>query len=179
MACKASWVLVVRAALEVPLVLLQMLDPGVVLQNASEVLDQGTCTQLPDGATLEIGEMINPETGKITPYEEIWEEEDLEEDARALFIKNAIGSAWYARVGRWQLAMGRMPKDNAFWAWQARRNKVEGSSNEAEDEWTLLYATPGVDRTTVKFLPKNIPEWQEGSAVEWNGELWDVIEKDG
>ncbi|TFK37664.1 hypothetical protein BDQ12DRAFT_151671, partial [Crucibulum laeve] len=65
--------------------------------NASEVFDQGTNTHLPDGATLEIGEMINPETGKMTPYEEIWEEEELEEDTRALFIKNAIGSAWYAR----------------------------------------------------------------------------------
>ncbi|EFX05853.1 hypothetical protein CMQ_3922 [Grosmannia clavigera kw1407] len=41
-------------------------------ENAASVTDEGDCEELPDGNYLEKGEMVNPATGKMAPYEEVW-----------------------------------------------------------------------------------------------------------
>ncbi len=80
------------------------------------VEDCGVNTQLPDGRTLECGEMVNPATEQMTMYEEIWRDETHDE---YLFVKNYEGNKWLARVGDWHLGLGR--DEQGFWAWQARR----------------------------------------------------------
>ncbi|KAF8172825.1 hypothetical protein K438DRAFT_1851199 [Mycena galopus ATCC 62051] len=68
-----------------------------------DVVDVGTNTPLPDGRTLEAGEMVNPATGILTAYEEIWRDEECSE---ALFVRNIAGSVWRARAGHQEKLLG-------------------------------------------------------------------------
>ncbi|KAI0165903.1 hypothetical protein GGR57DRAFT_512872 [Xylariaceae sp. FL1272] len=47
-------------------------------QNPETVVDEGTILPQDDGHTLESGRMINPSTGKLTDYEELWVDEEVE-----------------------------------------------------------------------------------------------------
>lgn len=111
--------------------------------------------------------MVNPATGKMTPYEEVWIDGD---EAPGLFVSRS--SAWQGRVGNWQLALGR--DDDVFWAWQAKRAESGG--------WNLVYSTDAgksVERL-VNFLPEGeaSKDWKADSLVSWKGEIWKVIEHD-
>jgi hypothetical protein len=135
-------------------------------QNPLDVVDVGTNTPLPDGRTLEAGEMVNPETAMLTSYEEIWRDEECD---GAVVVRNISGSIWRARAGEWQLALGRTA-EGKFWAWQAQRN------GSGEDVWTRSYSTPlGVGLDGSEYLPPDCSGWQEGSLVEWGGERWSVL----
>lgn len=117
-------------------------------------------TSLPDGTTLEAGEMVNPATGNMTLYEEVWKDEEHE---TGLFIREKSGASWQARVGEWQMALGRNT-DGVFWAWQAARY---------EDGWRVVYST---DVAEADMLPEDIDDWVEKSTVEWAGKEWEVLE---
>lgn len=137
-------------------------------QNARDVVSECTNIPRPDGTTLEIGEMVNPDTGIMTRYEEIWSDEELE-GVQATFIKNGAGTRWQASVGNWQMGMGRT--DGKFWAWQATKNSSSG-------QWSILFITPKmVDEIPLKFLPEIFDsEWVEGSEIVWEGERWNILE---
>ncbi|KAJ7484096.1 hypothetical protein B0H11DRAFT_2173159 [Mycena galericulata] len=131
------------------------------------VVDVGTNTPLPDGTTLEAGEMVNPATGVLTRYEEVWRDVEC---ADALFVRNMASSVWRARVGSWQLALGRNgTRTENFWAWQAERNGP-GS------EWMRRYSTK-MDAILHedRYLPEDCVSWEAGSTVEWLGERWEVL----
>lgn len=141
-------------------------------RTTDQVEESGMNTNLPDATTLEEGEMINPATGKMTPFEEIWLDEEEKDGRTVLFIRNAAGTAWQARVGNWEIALGR-EKDGVFWAWQAE--KLGG-------EWTIKYSTTSVVHERVAYLPddrdaKDAKGWEEGSSVEWGGDTWLVLER--
>lgn len=123
--------------------------------------DYGSNTELPDGTTLEKGEMLNPATGKITPYEEVWRDETFD-IGTALFLRNVSSTSWYARVGGWQLALGR-DSVGKFWAFQAR----------LLEDWTIVHATSNVSA----LLPEDTSDWVEGEEVCWNGDQWLILEK--
>ncbi|KAJ7145997.1 hypothetical protein C8R44DRAFT_756301 [Mycena epipterygia] len=137
--------------------------------NPLDVVDLGTNTPLPDGTTLEVGEMVNPVTGMVTGYEEVWRDE---ESTTALFLRSVTSSVWRASVGdTWQLGLGR--SGGEFWAWQAARN----GPGEA---WRRRYSTalgPGSHDVTQAFLPEDggSENWEVGSTVEWLGERWEVL----
>lgn len=133
-----------------------------------EVEDSGTNIALPDGTTLEIGEMLNPETGKIAPFEEIWRDEEVMDAEAVLFVKNTVGTKWQARVGKWQHAMGR-GENGVFWAWQGEK---EGDGN-----WSVRYLTDA--RVVVKWLPVggDMGGWKEGSVVRWEDDDWEILER--
>ncbi|KAJ7468498.1 hypothetical protein FB451DRAFT_1400875 [Mycena latifolia] len=146
--------------------------------NPLDVVDVGTNTPLPDGRTLEVGEMVNPATGEVTAYEEVWRDEEC---ADALIVRNGSAegaTVWRARVGDWQLALGRSGGPGAsgkFWAWQARRNK-----HGPGEAWTRVYFTElGAGSHEGSYLPDECgPEWATGpggSTVEWLGEHWEVL----
>lgn len=46
--------------------------------DADRVQDEGDNYTLPNGLVLEKGSMVNPVTGKVTPYEEVWEDVEVE-----------------------------------------------------------------------------------------------------
>ncbi|KAJ7075636.1 hypothetical protein B0H15DRAFT_791555 [Mycena belliarum] len=134
-----------------------------------EVVDVGTDTPLPDGTTCEAGEMVHPATGTMTPYEEVWRDEA---GAAALIVRNGsaeAASVWRARVGNWQLALGRRAA-GGFWAWQATRS----GPGEA---WTRVHSTELGTRQELGYLPEDGCgfEWPVGSLVEWAGERWEVL----
>lgn len=104
--------------------------------------------------------MVNPETGKLSDYEEIWKDEEYKD---ALFLKNIAGTVWQARVGHSQVALGRT--HGTFWAWQAEQI-VDGPS------WSIVHSTPD---TSVTYLPSG-EGWGKGDTVEWNGDIWTVLE---
>ncbi|KAF8511009.1 hypothetical protein BU17DRAFT_54971 [Hysterangium stoloniferum] len=141
--------------------------------DARSVVDEGTNTPLPDGTTLERGAMLNPDTGIVTPYEEVWEDAhvDPERDAAVVFLRNKAGTVWRARVGDWELAMGRRGRDDeAFWAWQGKFNVKKGM-------WEMLYKTGNVGEEEGRPVPVELGEWVEGSDVQWNGDVWTVLER--
>ncbi|KAF8064125.1 hypothetical protein FPV67DRAFT_203492 [Lyophyllum atratum] len=138
-------------------------------RTTDQVEDSGINTNLPDGTTLEEGEMVNPETGKITPFEEIWLDEEEKDAETVLFLKNDSGTTWQARVGGWEIALGRA-KDGVFWAWQAEK---------LGEEWTIRYSTTSVVHGHIVHLPNNreVEDWKEGSIVEWAKDKWEVLER--
>ncbi|KDR74163.1 hypothetical protein GALMADRAFT_71257 [Galerina marginata CBS 339.88] len=141
-----------------------------------EVKDIGKNISLENGQTLESGEMVNPETGQMTAYEEIWEDIQVvqhEESASTksnIFIKNIGGTKWQAVVENWQLALGR-DQDGVFWAWQAV--KVSETGNEEKKVWKVIYSSPAGQRKIV-FLPKETEIWRKES-VEWNNDFWQFV----
>ncbi|PNS15742.1 hypothetical protein CAC42_4194 [Sphaceloma murrayae] len=80
----------------------------------TDVRDEGDLFSQPDGSSLEVGEMRNPETGKVQKYEEKWVDEEVErtgaeEGRRAVVLelseRDEEGREWakgaVVRVGRW------------------------------------------------------------------------------
>lgn len=112
---------------------------------------------------------MDPRTGKVAPYEEIWKDEEAGETDTVLFVRNVEETAWRARVGKWQLALGR-GTDGRFWAWRAE---------EGKGGWITKDSTPESDTHGVKFLPErgDLIGWVEGATVRWNTDEWIVLER--
>ncbi|KAF5314276.1 hypothetical protein D9619_011849 [Psilocybe cf. subviscida] len=136
-------------------------------RTTEPVVDTGTNSTISPGVTLEVGEMVNPETGKMTAYEEIWEEPRLE-SVSAMFIRNVAGTVWHARVNQWQIALGR-DAEGRFWAWQAVKR--------AGSEWDVIYATG--DKSRVHLLSKETENWKKGEKQAWDGDMWVVLDAEG
>ena len=126
------------------------------IQDPSSVSDSGTSTALPGGRSLERGAMVNPATGALTEYEEIWKEEEAPD---ATIVRRRDGSVWKACVGGWHLEVGR--DERGCWAWQARLN--EGG------QWEMLRRTESAPAADV--LPV-----EHAKLVEWAGEDWEILE---
>ncbi|KAJ3744904.1 hypothetical protein DFH05DRAFT_1542957 [Lentinula detonsa] len=135
-------------------------------KDPSKVADYGSNTALPNGTVLEKGEMVNPETGKMTAYEEVWRDNISFVADEAVFLRNASSTGWYARVGCWQLGLGRNCTGN-FWAFQAHL---------IDQEWVVLYRSGMTDGVTL--LPRDASDWAEGAEVNWNGDRWLILERD-
>ncbi|KAL1731485.1 hypothetical protein EV714DRAFT_271722 [Schizophyllum commune] len=124
--------------------------------DPSSVSDSGTSTALANGRSLERGAMVNPATGALTEYEEVWQEEEAPD---AIIVRRRDGSVWKARVGGWHLEVGR--DERGCWAWQARL--AEGG------QWEVLRRTESAP--AADFLPV-----EHAKLVEWAGEDWEILE---
>jgi hypothetical protein len=124
-------------------------------KNPSEILDEGISTVLPNGDTLETGSMINPATGRITPFEEVWTDEEV---AEGILISTLDHTQWRARAGPYEVAIGR--NGSRFWAWFA----IDGSIR-----WLC-----GIKTSEIKLLGDLTTEWKPGHDYEWNHESWHV-----
>lgn len=100
--------------------------------------------------------MVNPATGTVAEYEEIWQEEEAPD---ATIVRRLDGGVWKAYVGRWQLEVGR--DERGCWAWQARQ--VEGG------QWEVLHRTENAPAAEV--LP-----FGHADLVEWAGVDWEILE---
>lgn len=89
--------------------------------------------------------MINPATGQMAKYEEVWRDE---KSGKCLFVRNLQQTAWYARVGRWHLGLGRDDED--FWAWRAFCDEDSGV-------WEVKNLTKGGEKH-VWILPEDPTE---------------------
>ncbi|KIY48475.1 hypothetical protein FISHEDRAFT_73671 [Fistulina hepatica ATCC 64428] len=115
-------------------------------EDPSSIVDQGTTVILPDGTAKEVGTMLNPSTRQEEPYEEIWQ--DVEHpDAIIARRQTEKTDQWIARVGSWQLGVGRNPE---VFAWSA--HFVNGS-------WAIRHATDGCGPKLIPDDGKIGPEW--------------------
>ena len=151
--------------------------------------DEGDMFPLDNGKTLERGEMVNPWTGRVTPYEECWKDvtplptttETIDSDARAadsprdgrvclvlrLHDESHQARGLAMRVG--QFCQGILRSAESFsleqWAWEAstgwKRNVRMG------DYW--LPCAP---------MLKNHERLQVGQEVKQGEFVWHIIEKD-
>ncbi|KAK4333915.1 hypothetical protein RTBOTA2_002634 [Rhodotorula toruloides] len=131
--------------------------------------DEGSFKTLPNGDVLERGEMVNPETGKIAAYEEVWRRLPLSQDdgpPRIVILEcvgdEADGKAFVGRVGDYKLGM----VDGAGGFGVVRRERGDGV-------WRAVCAT-GAGR----LLPTldGVQEYVEGHTVQLAGRAWRVLE---
>ncbi|TRM60000.1 hypothetical protein BD626DRAFT_506143 [Schizophyllum amplum] len=125
--------------------------------NPASIIDAGTMVELSKpGRSLERGSMINPETGRYSPYEEVWQEEAVASDVA--IVRRRDGQIWKARVGDWQLEVGR--DERGCWAWQARR---------PDGCWEIVRITKNA--SAPYFLPND-----RVAVEEWAADGWEIIE---
>ncbi|KAF7797797.1 hypothetical protein EIP86_009002 [Pleurotus ostreatoroseus] len=150
--------------------------------DGEEEADIGRCEPLPNGDELETGEMRNPDTGRVEPYEEVWREEKVERGSRVVVLqlydaeRRARGVC--IRVGAW--AQGVAASQGALV--YARRWKFEKIGGLSQGEWVLDAAYGDGAKTmpeprgkTLEDSHMEIPR-EEGSALVWEIEedyTWD------
>ncbi|KAB5528047.1 hypothetical protein GE09DRAFT_1253726 [Coniochaeta sp. 2T2.1] len=55
--------------------------------DAEIVVDTAQMRIYPDGRSVEVGSMVNPATGVLTPYEEIWQEGEVDPDEGGMVLQ--------------------------------------------------------------------------------------------
>lgn len=148
------------------------------------VSDEGEMSTLPDGSTSELGQMINPDTGKLTPYEEIWEDPEvigglLRGGANCLVLKmEEIGGGKADKgmcivLGGICQCIARTGEDIQLeqWFYQA----TENSKDLNKRQWKRTFKIGALD------LPcRRVVEESEGlilgSKLECAGRDWKVVE---
>jgi hypothetical protein len=81
----------------------------------SPLSEQCVNSTLPDGRIFEEGEMLNPATGRIERYEEIWIDAEVKS---GIVEKNEKGDRWAAQAGEHKIAIGF--DQGVFWAYQVK-----------------------------------------------------------
>lgn len=143
----------------------------------TETGDEGTFSSLPNGDTLEVGTMYDPEDGKLKAYKEIWR--DLPTSGTA-FILEAIDDgateeesprvekAWVAQMGGYQLMVAKLG-DTTYAARVAFK--------DGDQSWRTLHTVGKIEKTNLVH-PVNPPDslWKAGETIESAGRRWLVKE---
>lgn len=142
--------------------------PGDKGPNAPVEADEGMCERLENGDELERGEMLNPETGRIESYEEVWRDEEVPSGARVMLAvlprsegEGTVKGVWI-RVGRWCQGVA---EDDQGRVVASRWRFDEGAWAEA-----VTYG----DASSLP-VPKGCA--LEDTTVSWNGLSW-IVEED-
>lgn len=134
--------------------------------------DEGSFSTLPNGDVLERGEMRRPETGEVTPYEELWRRlpltRDKDEPVRVVMLEStdARDKAFLGRVGDHEIGIAHRGVRVLA---RIRRLSDTGwkttMATDAADEW------PFPDLDSVDLLAA------KAGGVELLGRRWQVIEQ--
>jgi len=76
--------------------------------------------------TIELGSMLNPGTGRVEEYREIWEDTDQPGGTLVVFLEKEDGSAIIGVVGTRRLGVGR------GFAWRAEGKHIEYAAGDAD-----------------------------------------------
>ncbi|GAA5923207.1 hypothetical protein JCM1841_005930 [Sporobolomyces salmonicolor] len=139
-------------------------------EDTSAEPDEGTFTPLPNGDVLETGSMLNPDTGLVQEYEEIWRRWPLQAgkgkgkvEVIILESRSTRGRAFLGRVGDYEIGMEDAERGFGV----VRRVRREG-------EWeTVCCNEAGLGLPAV---PLEMAAWEQGSTVELGGRIWEVVE---
>jgi hypothetical protein len=139
-------------------------------KDAESATDEGDEYEQPGGLTLEKGSMVNPDTGRMTDYEEVWRSVKPRRDERGarcvvLETRNEEGTVRgrVVRLGQYCQGLLRDGDEISLERW------------ELNGEW----------KKTVAMGPKGLPcgqvvkeevEWAEGATVQVEGYAWAVVE---
>ncbi|KAK5017601.1 hypothetical protein LTR16_002717 [Cryomyces antarcticus] len=148
--------------------------------------DKGDLYQQPDGTTLEVGAMVNPRTGLMTQYQELWEEPLVEctgKDEKRLCICLTVDNpslhtrGVVVRVGQWCEGIIRVGDEVSIerWKWVPKGQKIIAEGTTAEGDWERQAKIGRI------FLPCALTFVKErvevGNTVEVGGLTWDIMEK--
>ncbi|EPS41786.1 hypothetical protein H072_4273 [Dactylellina haptotyla CBS 200.50] len=122
--------------------------------------DEGVMQPHPDfpndpEVALETGSMLNPDTGVVTEYEEVWRDKEPEAGSGVLFWEygnddtGPDNRGFLAVVERYALGVGRV--NGAFWTWRAVR------SEEEEAGWRVEFEVDGGAGVRMGFKLLGIP----------------------
>jgi hypothetical protein len=164
--------------------------------------DEGDLFPQHDGSTLEIGRMVNSATGKMTDYEEVWEDLDVEvtgDDTHRISI--VIGTVdnvrgirgKIVRVGRWCQGITKVGTVTHVerWHWvprnpgasttsKAERTNRDGGPNDGDWERVVkiggAYIPCSLTFMSATHL-KGIPVAEENDELKVGDTTWKVIEK--
>lgn len=137
--------------------------------DAESQADEGDMYPQPDGTTLEVGSMVNPETGIDTAYEEVWDDADPQKTVGShtcVVLQHEEGKTrgLVVRLGRYSQGYFKKGDDNSLERW----------------EWTA----EGGARRTVRIGQQPIPcaetmgdaTFNVGDEVKAGDAVWKVIE---
>jgi hypothetical protein len=157
--------------------------------------DEGDLVPQCDGSVLEVGRMINPATGEMTGYEEVWEDLEVEitgEDNRRISIVIAITDdvrgikGKIIRVGQWCQGISKVGTVTHVerWHWVAKRPDTITSKGEHQNDggWERVAKIGGA------YIPcslaftsgtqlNGVPAAEEGDELKVGDTTWRVIEK--
>jgi len=127
------------------------------------VLDEGLFKKLDNGDELETGEMINPDTGGLMPYEEVWRTVPVE--GAGIVLLESLGEGdktFVGRIGKWFQGIGT--RDGVVSA--MRQEFVDG-------KWEVRFLMGSSD---VVPLIEGECSWKVGEQVEVGGRRWKVLD---
>ena len=163
-------------------------DSKTSLMTEKPFEDAGSMYPRDDGMTLEKGAMVNPETGKETEYEEIWEDPavtypgSLQHEYYVLALDEVNGEGKdrargvIVQLGPWYQVVYRRDRydedDNLVTEFHTARWKFD----VAESKWKLIvglgrstYAVPGPSETEAELKAGLVGS---GASLELNGQKW-------
>ncbi|BGP15923.1 hypothetical protein JCM10213_003647 [Rhodosporidiobolus nylandii] len=130
--------------------------------------DEGSFEKLSNGDVLERGEMLNPMTGTVQQYEEVWRRLPLLHDegggVRVLVLElvDEAEKGCVGRVGDWEVGL----LDSAAGFGVVRREKRAG-------EWAVVYQN-GAGAALPSL--EGVQAGEKGSIVQLGGRTWQVVE---
>lgn len=154
-----------------------------VAWGATPAADEGDMYPQADGRTLELGTMVNPATGVLTPYEEMWRDvaavatgADKVKYCVVITMDDPVHRArgMVVRIGQWCQGLLKIGDETTVERWEY----VAGETKEgevAEGDWTRCV------RLGQRFLPCAVTfkaeELAPGSVVKHEEMVWVVQEK--
>ncbi|PSK55905.1 Topoisomerase 1-associated factor 1 [Elsinoe australis] len=166
------------------------IDSHAAPYRDTEVRDEGDIFPQADGKSLEVGEMVNPATGKVQRYEECWADEEVglvgKESRRMAVVlelseKDARGREWakgsVVRIGRWVQGIVKVVREERGEAGEVREVAEVSCERWMWDESKGWLRVVKIGRL---WLPCAIT-WEEGLKVgrevrfgDWRWELKEV-----
>ncbi|THH13669.1 hypothetical protein EW146_g6578 [Bondarzewia mesenterica] len=143
--------------------------------------DEGDIWTLPNGDTLEKGRMVNPETGELTDYEEVWADAEVErtgqDSKRVCVVLNVEDNemamkGMVIRVGGWCQGILKVGKEVSVERWKWVGKSSASGTEQAGGGWERV-AKVGIHTPpcTSTFAPDKL---EEGNVVDAR---WKVSEK--
>lgn len=145
--------------------------------DAESVIDQGVMISQPDGSTLEKGKMVNPATGAMQDYEEVWRDVDAAETAAGEGVRWFVLSldesggeiptkGRVVRIGQYCEGILRAGNDVAVERWEWK----EGEG------WMRRFRTGRVGLPCETILLEKQHAFKVGEDVLHGTQCWKVIE---
>jgi Protein HRI1 len=158
--------------------------------------DEGDLIPQHDGSVLEIGRMVNPATGKMTEYEEVWADLEVEvigEDSQRISIVIAVVDdlrgikGKIVRVGQWCQGISKVGTVTHVerWHWVGKKQGTMAAGkgkHQSDGSWERVAKIGGA------YIPCSLafvsgtqlngaPAAEEGDELKVGDTTWRVIEK--
>lgn len=139
----------------------------------AEVVDEGVCSQQEDGSMLEVGAMVNPDTGAIGDYEEVWDDVKpvgpAGEVARCVVLQHETETSRgvVELLGSYLQGVLKNEAGTVVERWQW---------SEA-DAWKQTFTSGDHDKSLpCETIIAQAATLKEGDKVEFKGLAWTVVE---